>query len=284
MEFKNYYNILGVTKDSSEEDIKKTYRKLAKKWHPDKNEGNAESENKFKEISEAYSVLSDPEKRKKFDEFMIFGNNTSSQKGNSQKSGYEYNYQEENPENFSDFFKNIFNQKTRYSYFKGEDLRGKITIELEEAYKGSVRILNIRQEKIRITLEPGIKNEHIIRIAEKGQISKYGGKKGDLYIRVVVKESPIYKVVENDLYAETQINVFTALTGGKITLPHFGSEISITIPQLCPPGKKIRIKGKGMPVYKSKNEFGDLYLSLNYKLPDKLTDKEIALLNELKKA
>ena len=280
MDFKNYYKILAVDKNADEDVIKKAYRKLAKQWHPDKNPDNKKAEEKFKEISEAYDVLSDVTKRQKFDDFInVSKSNTSySYRNASDFTGKEYE-----PE-FSEFFKQFFRKKGRkkYSYFKGDDLRGKITIELEEAYNGSTRVINTDEGKIRIKIKPGIESEKILKIPKKGKLSKYDGETGDLFIRIAVNKNNSYTRKGDNLVKKRIIDIYTAILGGEITVSTFKGNIKVKIPEDYQFNKKLRIKGYGMPVYNKPNQFGDLYLDLNYNLPQNITTEERSLLLKLK--
>ncbi len=283
MNFKDYYKILGVKASSGEEDIKKAYRALAKKWHPDKNPGNKAAEEKFKDIAEAYEVLSDSEKRKKFDDFV--------QSSRKAKNSYSYhqsnsNFQETEYESeFSDFFKQFFRNKDRRkggSLLKGEDIRGKITIGIEEAYYGSSRIINTSAGKIRIKIKPGVKSEQILKIAGKGKASKYGGKPGDLFIRIIVKNSAEYMRKGNDLYKKEQIDIYTAILGGEISIQTLKGEVKITIPENYDYKQKLRLRNYGMPIPSKNGAFGDLYLELGYFMPQNLSEQEKKLLKELR--
>lgn len=285
MKFKNYYKILSVKKKASDGEIKKAYRLLAKKWHPDVNPDNAKAEEMFKEIAEAYDILSDSDKRKKFDNFLFSENKKQQYTSHSnQYTSYSNRYKSRTTyESESDIFKDIFKKRTKHSYFKGDDLRGKITIDLEEAYNGSTRIINNGDQKLRIKIKAGIKNEHIIKIREKGTASKFGGQKGDLYIRVVIKEHSNFKRKGNDLHASLNIPIFNAITGDKVSFKSLTKNISVNIPPLFKSGQKIRLKGEGMPTYENSDLYGDLYLTINHIMPTNLSEKDIRLLNELKK-
>ncbi len=279
MNFKNYYKILGLDKNTAESEIKKAYRKLAKQWHPDKNPGNKKAENKFKEISEAYDVLSDNIKRKKFDDFINV---------NESKAAYSYNnakhyYTNTSETDFSDFFKQFFKKrsKQKYSYFKGDDLRGKITIELQEAYTGSMRIINTSKEKIRIKIKPGITNDKILKIKGKGKASKYGGENGDLFIRIVINKNDLYTRRKNDLIKKEIIDVYTAILGGEISVSTFKGNIKVKIPPNFKFNKKLRVREYGMPDYDNPNKFGDLHLDLDYKLPETISEEEQILLRRI---
>jgi len=278
--FKDYYKILSVAKNANEDELKKAYRKLAKQWHPDKNPNNKKAEDKFKEISEAYEVLSDSVKRKKFDDFI---NVSSTNTNYSYRKAKDYT-ENENDTDFSDFFKQFFKKKNnkKYSYFKGDDLRGKITIDFKEAYQGSVRVINTNSGKIRIKIKPGISDNKILRIKEKGQVSKYGGQNGDLFIRISIKKDRFYTRKKDDLIKKINIDIYTAILGGEINIKTFKGNITVKIPKNYMFNKKLRVKSYGMPNYDNPNTFGDLLLDINYSLPTNITDEERKLLEELK--
>ncbi len=281
MNFKDYYKILEVSKESSEEEIKKAYRKLAKKFHPDKNPENKKAEESFKEISEAYDVLSNPEKRKKFDDFISASNE---RKSYTYSGPSDSNSTTSEPE-YSDFFKQFFKKsssKRRYSFFKGDDLRGKITIDLAEAYEGSVRIINTDDGKIRIKIKPGIANDMILKIDGKGKKSTYGGDYGDLYIRIVVTDKEPYTRNGDDLIKTEFVDVYSAILGEEFLVSTFKGNVKVKIPNQFSFASKLRIKGYGMPVYDKPGKYGDLYLDFKLKLPDNLSDEEKSLIKMLR--
>ncbi|GEM_PF-571089 len=285
MEFKNYYEILGVSKDSTAEEIKKAYRKLALKYHPDKNPNNPAAEEKFKEIAEAYDVLSNSDSRKKFDEWQNIRQNNYSQPKNSQNYSYSQN-DKETDSVFSEFFKQFFNknqQKYNSDLFKGADKHGKVTIDLEESFLGSERILNVHNEKLRLKIKQGIANGQTLKIKGKGEFSKFGKDKerGDLYVKIVIREHSLFKRENNDLFCDKFVDIYTALLGGKISVVTLRGEVNITIPQCSEYGKVLKIKGYGMPLYENPTELGDLYVTLKYVTPKSLSLKEIELLTQL---
>lgn len=280
MNFKNYYKILNVSSIAKEDEIKKAYRKLAKQWHPDKNPDNKKAEDKFKEISEAYDVLSDSAKRKKFDDFINVSKTktTYSYKKAKDFSGEAYETE------FSDFFKQFFRKKNnkKYSYFKGDDLRGKITIDFEEAYFGSVRVINTSYGKIRIKIKPGIDDNKILKIKGKGKASRYGGENGDLFIRISIKKNELYIRKKNDLIKKISIDVYTAILGGDIKVSTLKGNLKVKIPKNYKFKQKLRIKSYGMPYYNNPEKFGDLLLDINFNLPENITEEEETLLKKLK--
>jgi curved DNA-binding protein len=293
MEYKDYYKVLGVDKSASQDDIKKAYRKLAIKYHPDKNQGNKTAEEKFKEISEANEVLADPEKRKQYDKLGSNWRNQaqSGQSSNDGRGGYTYQTQGDGSEffgdtgGFSDFFESFFGKGKGRQHNTGDynfetpesDLSGRISISLEEAYHGTERFIDTGIEKIKVKIRPGAYDNLKLRVKGKGQKGS-SGRSGDLYLIVNVETDPVYERKGDDLHTNIEVNVFKAMLGGKQELNTISGKISITLKEGTQNGKVVRLKGKGMPVYGKAGEFGDLYIKLNVKMPTQLTDEQKRLL------
>jgi curved DNA-binding protein len=299
MEYKDYYKLLGVEKTASQDEIKKAYRKLAVKYHPDKNQGDRNAEAKFKEVAEAYEVLADAEKRKQYDQlganWKQYQNSGFDPSSNNRRGGrYTYETNSDDSEffggsGFSDFFESFFGRgrsrgrSASYDYdFESpeSDLVGEIPISLEEAYHGAERIISLQEEKIKVKIKPGAYDGLKLRVKGKGQKSS-SGKSGDLYLTVKINPHAIYERKEDDLHMEAPLDLFTALLGGKQEIAALSGKVSIPIKEGTQNGKIVRLKGKGMPAYGKDNSFGDLYVKLIIRLPERLTDEQKALLKKL---
>lgn len=307
MEYKDYYKILGVDKKASQDEIKKAYRKLAVKYHPDKNQGNKEAEEKFKEIGEAYEVLGDAEKRKKYDEL---GTNWKNfQSGQAYSGGNPFGnfnfgqggtYVEMDMDDFmngnnqfSDFFNMFFGggRRAKSTNFGGgswgnfqqaADYKTTIDITLEEAFHGTSRIIQLENEKIRIKIKPGTVDGQNLRIKGKGQKTSNGQNNGDLYVKIKVLNHPKFERKEYDLHTTQKIDLFTAVLGGEIVVETIDGKVKLPIQPGTQNGKTFRLKNKGMPVYESKNQFGDLYVKIDVQIPERVTDKQKKHFEELK--
>jgi len=304
MDFKDYYAVLGVDKHASQEEIKKAYRKLALKYHPDKNPGDKVAEEKFKEVAEAHAVLSDPEKRKKYDQL---GSNwkqyehadfDQSDRAGNYRQGRSYRDVYGDVESvfgsgngFSDFFESFFGsmgtgraESGGFSFdfgTPGADLQGELPINLQEAYHGTQRIVDLGGEKIKVKIKPGAYEGLKLKVKGKGAKGA-DGSRGDLYLTVKVTPHPQYERKGNDLYMEQPVNVFLALTGGKQEIDTFSGKVNIKLAECTPNGKLVRIKGKGMPLYNKPGHHGDLYIKLLVKMPESLTLEQRQVLQQLK--
>lgn len=309
MEYKDYYKILGVSKTATADEIKKAYRKLAVKFHPDKNKGNKEAEEKFKEINEANEVLSDKDKRKKYDEL---GENWKyyQQSGGEQDFDWsrysdqgsgrtQYTYQGDmndafGESGFSDFFETLFGgsgfrssqgsrgrKSTRKSGMKGEDMSAEMSITLEDSYQGSEKIFDLNGQSIKLKIKPGIGDGQTLKLTGKGSQGYNGGSPGDLLLRIHILKDPLYERKGDDLYTDLRVSLYIAVLGGKTALRTFKGTINVNIPKDSQNGKVLRLQGLGMPKYGKSNQFGDLYAKLNIEIPTDLSEKEIKLFKEL---
>jgi curved DNA-binding protein len=303
MEYKDYYKILGVDKKASQADIKKAYRKLAVQYHPDKNVGNKEAEEKFKQINEANEVLGDPEKRKKYDElgenwnqYQQPGNDWSGGGQQGRRYQYEGDFSDifgRDGGGFSDFFDAFFGKGTGRNtggrrsqadaQYKGQDFEAELGITLEEAHHGTSRVIQVGDEKLRITIKPGVYDGQLLRVKGKGGEGSNNKSRGDLYARIKILAHAIFTRKNDDLYATQNIDLSTAVLGGEVMVNTIGGTIKVTIPAGTQNGKTIRIKGKGMPVNDAADKFGDLYLQLHVTIPTNLTEQEKQLFEQLRK-
>ena len=295
MDYKDYYKILGVEKTASQEDIKKAYRKLAVKHHPDKNPDNKVAEEHFKLANEANEVLGSPEKRKKYDE--LGANWQQYEKQGNQSGGHPFGgqnyYQDGNNDtfgeqsDFSDFFEQFFsgrgnrsNAKTQSR--KGGDYETEMEITLEESYQGTSRIIQVENEKLRITTKPGTQDDQQLRIKNKGAKGMGEGLRGDLFIRIKVKPHLLLVRKGDDLYFTQIIDLFTAVLGGEILVTTLSGQVKIKIADGTQNGKSIRLKGKGMPIYDKPTLFGDFYILLQVQIPVGINDEQKELFEKLK--
>jgi curved DNA-binding protein len=289
MEFIDYYQILGIDNKATEEDIKKAYRKLARKFHPDLNPNDKQAHQKFQQINEANEVLSDPEKRKKYD---LYGKDWQhaeqfehqKQKRQSQYSGSQQ-FSGENEHDFSDFFESMFggSGRSRQTKFRGQDYNAELKLSLTEAMLTHQQTLTVNGKNIRITIPAGIENGQVIKLNGYGAPGINGGPAGDLYITFSITGHPHFKRSGNDLYTTTNIDLYTAVLGGETTIETLSGKVKLKVNPGTQNGTKIRLKGKGFPVYKKEGEFGDLYITYQIIIPTNLSDKQKELFTELSK-
>ena len=292
MAFIDYYKILGIEKKSTQADIKKAYRKLARKYHPDLNPNDKDSEKKFKEINEANEVLSDTENRKKYDKYgKDWKHADEFDKAQRQKQQSRNRYQDQPSSKFSeseysDFFESMFGGgRTRGENikFKGQDFHAELHLDLKDVYEIHKRTLTVNGKNIRLTIPAGVRNGQIIRIIGHGGEGLNGGPKGDLILKFSIANHTNFKRDKDNLYATTEIDLFKALLGGEITIDTFKGKVKLKVKPETQSGTRVKLKGKGFPVYKKEDEFGDLYITYNVELPTKLSEKEKELFNELAK-
>ncbi len=304
MAYIDYYKILGVDKNATPEDIKKAYRKLARKLHPDLNPGDKEAEKKFKELNEANEVLSNVENRAKYDKY-----------GENWKHGEEYEkaqqqqrqYQSQGGgnygggfagadfgegEDFSDFFQSMFggegggfgrsSRGSASGKFKGQDVQAELTLNLKEAAKSHQQIFDINGKKVRITIPAGVYDGQQIKLKGHGNPGYNGGPTGDLYITFNVIPDPNFERAGNDLKTKVAIDLYTAVLGGDIKVETLEGSVNLKVKPETQNGTTVRLKGKGFPVYKKEGESGDLFVTYEVKLPTNLTEKQKELFEQLK--
>lgn len=301
MEYKDYYKILEIDKNASQEDIKKAYRRLAKKYHPDKNPDNKVYEEKFKEISEANEVLSDPEKRKKYDQ--LGSNWKHYQNAGTEGNEWFRNFQSSRQGGganftgnvddlfgqvggFSDFFESFFGGGSGYSTKshprKGQDFEAALKISLEDAYHGAEKEFMVDGRKIKIKINPGIEHGKKLRLKNQGAAGYNGGEKGDLYLTIQIENHPLFERKGNDIYYNMDVDLYTALLGGKEVLQTLdGKKININIPAGTDSGTLLRVKDMGMTYSNSASLKGDLFVKLNIKIPKNLNQQEKELVKKL---
>lgn len=305
MDFVDYYKTLGIAKNASQEDIKKAYRKLARKFHPDVNPNDKEAHKKFQQINEAHEVLSDPEKRKKYDQYGEnwkhadqyeqarqqqqqaaggFGGFGGGGFGNF--GGGEYTYSGGEEGGFSDFFESLFGGsrgRRSQAKYRGQDFNGELQLSLAEAYTTHKQTLTINGKNVRITIPAGVENGQQIKLKGYGSPGANGGPNGDLFITFVINNNTDFRREGNDLYKTEDIDLYTALLGGEKTIDTMSGKIKLKVNPETQNGTKIRLKGKGFPVYKKEGQFGDLYITWEVKLPTNLNQKQKDLFTELSK-
>jgi len=294
MAFIDYYKILGLNKNASQEDIKKAYRKLARKFHPDLNPNDKEAHKKFQQINEANEVLSDPENRKKYDQY---GENwqhaeqfekaqQAAESARTNRRETEFAAGGFEGEDFSDFFQSMFGstgtkRKSSNIKFRGEDYRAELHLSLAAAYTTHQQTLTVNGKNVRITIPAGVENDQVIKLKGYGGPGINGGPNGDLYITFVIADDPKFKRLGNDLYATVDLNLYTAILGGEMMIDTLSGKLKLKVNPETQNGTKIRLKGKGFPIYKQEGDFGDLYVTYSIKLPEHLTEREKDLFREL---
>ena len=293
MAFIDYYKVLGLSKTATEKEIKNAYRKLARKYHPDLNPDNKESELKFKEINEANEVLSNLENRKKYDkngENWKNGEQFETPKSQRQQnSQYQSDQQGYSSQEYSDFFESMFQGGTSSSRqrqsakFRGQDYNAELQLDLKDVYTSQQQVLTVNNKKIRLTIPAGVENQQVIKIKGKGEQGINGGPNGDLYIKFIINNHTGFKREGNNLFQNVTLDLYTAILGGDITVDTFNDKVKLKIKPGTQNESKVKLKGKGFPVYKKEGDFGDLIITYHIKTPRDLSEKEISLFKELQK-
>jgi len=306
MAYIDYYQVLGVDKTASQDDIKKAFRKLARKYHPDLNPNDPTAKDKFQAINEANEVLGDPEKRKKYDEYgehWKHADEFEAQKRAQQQAGgfggfgnagagfgtdgsgtywYSSDGQEfsgGNAGGFSDFFEQMFGHRARggggaNAGFRGQDYHADLNLSLRDAAQTHKQILTVNGKQVRITIPAGVANGQVIKLKGYGSEGINGGPAGDLYITFVIADDPVFKRLGDDLYVDVSVDLYTALLGGDQLVNTLDGQVKLKVKPETQNGTKVRLKGKGFPVYKKEGEFGDLIVTYSVKLPTNLTEQQ----------
>ena len=297
MAYIDYYNILGVSKDASQDDIKKAYKKLARKYHPDLNPNDPTAQRKFQEINEANEVLSDPEKRKKYDQY---GENWKhADEFNAQQQQYGTNFGQNfsndgttytswstsgDTEGFSDFFESLFGSrgKRKRSYgYRGQDYTAELHLTLQDAYETHKQILTVNGKKLRITVPAGVANGQTIKLAGQGGEGMNGGPAGDLYITFVIDDDARFRREGDDLYVTAPLDLYTAILGGETIIETMNGKVKLKVAPGTQNNTKVRLKGKGFPVYKQDGSFGDLIVTYSIDIPTHLSEEQKELFRKI---
>jgi curved DNA-binding protein len=295
MDYIDYYKILGVSKSASAEDIRKAYRKLARKYHPDLNPENKDANKMFQQINEAHEVLSDPDKRKKYDQYgkdwQHADQFAQQQRTRRQTSQQQYGagpagdtFGNEFDGDFSSFFESLFGRQERQpggARFRGQDYQAELQLNLEDVMQTHQRTLNLNGKNVRITIPAGVENGQKIKLKGYGAPGINGTQPGDLYITFIIVNHPRFKRSGNDLHVTENIDLYTALLGGEIVLDTLEGKIKLKVAPETQNGTKTRIRGKGLPAYKQEGERGDLYVTFNVLIPTNLSEQEKALFKTL---
>lgn len=296
MEFVDYYKILGLDRKASQADIKKAYRKLARKLHPDLNPNDKEAQRRFQEVNEANEVLSDPEKRKKYDEYgkdwehaeafeEAKRNQRGAYGGGRANYGRSGNY---GTGDFSDFFESMFGGGgfsgggRRSVQFKGQDLNATLKLNILDILEDQKQTLDLGAKKIRITIPAGVEDGQTIKISGYGGEGVNGGPKGDLYLTFEISNNTAFQRVGNDLYINHPISLYEAILGGEIEVATIAGKVKLKVKPETQNDTKVKLKGKGMPIYKQRGKYGDLYITYKVSMPQNLSAKEKELFQQLK--
>jgi curved DNA-binding protein len=295
MDFVDYYKTLGINKTATPQEIKSAYRKLARKYHPDLNPNNKDAKLNFQQINEANEVLSDPVKRNKYDEYGKdwqhadeFEKAKQYQGQSSGSRGSRFTGAQSEGD-FSDFFESLFGGsagagRSRQVKYRGEDYNAEIHLDLIDAFKTHKQTLTVNGAKIRITIPAGMENGQTIKIPGHGGPGINGGPNGDLYITFSIANHPKIKRLGDNLYTTVDLDLYTAVLGGEIKIDTLNGQVKVKVPPETQNGSKVKLKGKGFPVYKNEGQFGDFYVTWNIKIPTNLTVKQKELFAELSKS
>ncbi|RMG87628.1 MAG: J domain-containing protein [Chloroflexi bacterium] len=289
---RDYYDVLGVSRNATDDEIKRAYRKLAKKYHPDTNPDNPEAEARFKEVNEAYEVLRDPEKRAQYDRFGPQWQQWA-RSGGAAGGGGPHVYTDVDFGDFSDIFESIFRgfggrggasrvDPRAAMRRDGRDIEQPISITLREAYEGTQRIVTKDGRRLNVNIPAGADSGTKVRLSGEGEPGMNGGRAGDLYLVVDVLPDNQFERRGDDLYTDIYVDAFTAMLGGEVEVPTLGRPVKLKVPPGTQSGKKFRLAGKGMPIMRKKGQFGDLYARVLITVPQKLTPEQRRLVEQLR--
>jgi len=297
MDYIDYYKVLGVAKSASDKDIKKAFKKLARKYHPDLNPDDKEAEKRFKEINEANEVLSKPENRKKYDQYgkdwkhaEQFEQAKQSQRQSRRSGGSQYrgSYSQSDfgGEDFSDFFGSMFGgsggRRSQNVKFRGQDYNAELHLDLKAVYTSHQKTLTVNGKNIRITIPAGVENGQTIKIKGHGGPGRNNGPKGDLYLKFIINNNTNFRRDKSHLHLTVEVDLYTAVLGGEITVDTLDGKVKLKVKPETQNGTKVKLKGKGFPVYKKEKQFGDLFLTYQVKIPQNLTKEQKDLFKALR--
>jgi len=293
MEFIDYYKVLGLDKKADAKDVKKAYRKLARKYHPDLNPNDTEAEKKFKQINEANAVLNDPEKRKKYDEYGKDWEHAAefekAKKARHAGSTRSYTYSHGPESDFSDFFEAMFGAsglggQQRQVKFRGQDFNAELRLNLTDVKETHKRTLTVNNKNIRITIPAGIEDGQTIKIKAYGGEGINGGPKGDLYLTFSLLNNTPFKREGANLYKTINIPMIKAVLGGEIIINTLEGKVKLKVKEGTQNGRQVKLNGKGFPKYKKEGEFGDLIITYKIKTPTGLSLKQKELFKKLEES
>jgi len=295
MAYIDYYKILGIAKNASQDDVKKAYKKLARKFHPDLNPNDSDAHRKFQEINEANEVLSDAEKRKKYDQYGENWKHADQYEAHQQAYGQQGSRGDGNGAfwssgdagEFSDFFESMFGagrggggRGGNYN-FRGQDYTSELHISLMDAAKTHQQVLAVNGKNLRITVPAGVANGQTIKLKGQGGPGINNGPAGDLYITFVIAEDARFKRIGDDLYAVASLDLYTAILGGEQVVETMDGKVKLKVQPGTQNNTKVRLKGKGFPVYKKTGQHGDLIVTYSIEIPTELTEKQKELFKEI---
>lgn len=298
MDYKDYYKILGVGRSASQDEIKKAFRKLAVKYHPDKNPGDKAAEEKFKEVTEAYEVLGKEDTRRKYDEL---GANWKQYEnaGFGGGGGFQgFGGQGFSASGFSDFFERFFGgqgggfgfgdmggfgnfggRRGRSRAMRGQDVSASLNLTLREAYSGSQRLINVGSQTIKVSIKPGVKDGQTLRVKGKGAPGANGGENGDLLMKINIAKDAEYQRSDDDLIKNINVDVYTAILGGKVAVETMKGTVNVPIKPQTQNNSVLRLKGLGMPHYGKEGE-GVMLLKVKVVIPEHFSEKELELIRK----